>query len=125
MQPIDREQLMPNRLYYIECMTEDDHNNIIPNINLSIMVGIFKQLKPVFPYGLTPWNAAVFEWFEISKMKTIKNENESRKYILREVELNFLWRFYEVKKFKIQSDMETRAVNLYLRRIIGDPHFTF
>jgi hypothetical protein len=89
------------------------------------MVGIFKSLKTISPGFVVPWNAAVFDWFDISQMKHIKDESYVRKYIIREVKLNYLWRFYEVKKFKIQRDMEERSVNLYLQKIIGDPYFQY
>lgn len=125
MQSIDREDLIPGKLYYIECLTDADDHYLIPNINIPIMVGFFKGFKPVYPWGLLKWNSAVFDWFEISKMKNIKDERDAHKHIVREVELNFLWRFYEVKKFKIQRDMEERAVNLFLQRIIGDPYFYY
>ena len=123
MQPIDRENLEIGKLYYIENLTHDENDNIIPNPNISIMVGIFKGLKSIHPIIVNSWNAAVFDWLEISDMKHIRNESDSTAYIIQEVELNYLWRFYEVKKFKIQNDMEQRALNLCLRKIIGDPYF--
>jgi hypothetical protein len=119
MNEVSRENLKPGKLYYIICMNED-----VPNKNLSTMVGIFKNLILIDPITITSWYAAVFEWFDISEMKNIKNESDAYKYILQEVQLNNSWRFYEVKKFKIQNDMESRAVKLFLQRIIGDQYFT-
>jgi hypothetical protein len=125
MQIIDRENLEIGKLYYIKCMTEDNNHNIIPNKDVPIMIGIFKKLLPIYPFGIQPWNAAVFSWFDITKMKYITCENDANKYIIRDVELNSLWRFYEVKKFRIQKNMEYRAVNLLLQKIIGDQYFIF
>ena len=125
MQSVDREKLEINKLYYIEYMTHDDNNNIIPNKNISIMVGFFKKLLPIYPFSIQPWNAAVFSWFDISNMKYIRCEYDANKYIIRDVELNYLWRFYEVKKFQIQRNMESRAVNLLLQKIIGDQYFIY
>jgi hypothetical protein len=122
MLPVLRENMEMGKLYYIQALKEDDYRNIIPNENLSIMVGIFKHLQEV--NSVITWNAAVFDWFEISNMKEMKDESESHKYVIREVELNYMWSFYEVKKFKIQNDMEMRTLNLILRDIIGDPYFT-
>jgi hypothetical protein len=121
MHPVIRENLKIGSLYYIESLEEDGSGNLVPNKKLSIMVGIFKRLKPVF--GADWWNAAVFDWFDISKMKHVNNKSDACKYIIREVELNYVWNFYEVKKIKIQCDMEERAVNLYLQKIIGDQYF--
>jgi hypothetical protein len=123
MQEVPRENVTPGKLYYIECLTEDLNNNKIKNQTLSNMVGIFKSIKIIYPEIIAPWNAAVFDWFEISQMKHIKDESDVSKHIIREVELNYLWRFYEVKKFKIQRDMEQRALNLCLQKITGDPYF--
>jgi hypothetical protein len=124
MQPVLREDLKIDKLYYIEALTEDALNVRIPNKNIPIMVGVFKRLIPM-NVQLTEfwWNAAEFDWFEISTFKNIKNESDANKHIIRDVQLNYMWNFYEVKKFKIQSDMEERAVNLYLQKIIGDPYF--
>jgi hypothetical protein len=124
MLQVAREDLIPGKLYYIECLTEADDHYLIPNITLPIMVGFFKGFKPVYPLEGATWNSVVFDWFEISKMKYIKDERDAHKHIILQVELNFLWRFYEVKKFKIQCDMEERALNLFLKNIIGDPYFT-
>jgi hypothetical protein len=120
-----RENMIIGKLYYIESLTEDNSGNRISNKNLPIMVGVFKGLKTMVPYVIEQWNAAVFDWFEISNVREMKNESDAFKHIIREVELNYMWKFYEVKKFRIQNDMEYRAVNLYLRRIIGDPYFTY
>jgi len=123
MQEVVRENLMPGKLYYIECLTKDLNNNIIKNKNLSIMVGIFKNLKTNSQEFFYPWSEAVFDWFDVSKMKHIKDESDVRKHIIREVELNYFWRFYEVRKFKIQRDMERRCLSLCLKKITGDPYF--
>jgi len=123
MQEVLRENLVPGKLYYIECLTEDVNNNIIQNKNLSNMVGIFKSLKIVYPGIVAPWNAAVFDWFDVSQMKHVKDESDASKHIIREVELNYLWRFYEIKKFKIQREMERRGLSLCLKKITGDPYF--
>jgi len=116
-----REKLERGKLYYItEFIVDDDSNR-----KLIKMVGIFKGLKLIDPVYQEPWNAALFDWFEVSKMKEINNECEARKHILYEVELNYIWKFYEVKKIKIQNDMEARATDMFLKNITGDPYFTF
>ena len=71
MESIDREKLKINKLYYIKCMTHDNNNIIIPNKNISIMVGFLKKLLPIYPFGIQPWNTAVFSWFDVTKMKYI------------------------------------------------------
>lgn len=125
MNHVNREDLLPGKLYYIECMTQDLQSNVIPNVGISTMVGIFIGLKPIYTFNREVWKEARFKWFDVSKLKFMQNESDADKHILHDVGLNYLWRFYEVKKFKIQSDMELRAVNLYLKKIIGDPYFTY
>jgi hypothetical protein len=125
MQRVLRENLEIGKLYYIEDLTEDDNKNLVPVIRVPKMAGIFKGLIPV-NVELTDisWNAASFDWFEVSNMINMTDENDAHKYVIYHVQLNYLWNFYEVKKFKIQRDMENRAINLSLRNIIGDPYFT-
>lgn len=122
MLEVPREKLQRGKLYYI---TEFIIDNDDPNRKFVKMVGIFKGLKLIDPGYPEPWNAALFDWFKVSKMKEIKSEEDAHKHILREVRLNYVWKFYEVKKIKIQNDMEARAVEIFLKNITGDPYFTF
>jgi hypothetical protein len=124
MLEIPREKLERGKLYYITDFSVNNEN-IDSNRKPVKMVGLFKHLKLIDPVIVQPWNAAVFDWFEVSKMKKIKNEFDAYKHIILEVELNYIWKFYEVQKFKIQNDMEARAVDIFLKNIIGDPYFTF
>jgi hypothetical protein len=124
MLEVVREKLERGKLYYITDFSVDN-GNIDSNRKPVKMVGMFKHLKLIDTIVVEPWNTAVFDWFEVSKMKEINNEYEARKHILYEVELNCIWKFYEVQKFKIQNDMEARATNMFLKNITGDPYFTF
>jgi len=117
-----REKLEREKLYYITEFIIDNNDS---NRKMIKMVGIFKGLKLIDPVVVEPWNAAVFDWFEVSKMKEINNECEAHKHILYEVQLNCIWKFYEVQKFKIQNDMEARATDMFLKNITGDQYFTF
>lgn len=125
MELVAREDLQIGKLYYIQGVASDDLGNRIPYTTFPIMVGIFKGLKTIYPFVVESWHAAKFDWFEAPKLKNIKDEREVNSHVIREVELNYMWNFYEVKRFKIQNDMEARAVNSYLREIIGDPYFTY
>lgn len=109
MNPVVRENLEMGKHYYIENL---DQGHKIK------MVGIFKALFVV--HGSTgPWNEAEFDWYPVSQMQF----KEPQLYTVR---LNFCWRFYKVEKFKIQSDMESRAVNLFLQQhVILDPWFIY
>ena len=65
---------------------------------------------------------AVFDYFPVSKFKNITNVLDIEHITKYRVELNCMWKFYEVKKFKIQNDMEMRATHLQLMNITGEPH---
>jgi hypothetical protein len=127
MKEIPREQLIPGRFYFIEYLTQDNQGNIFPNPNLTKTVGIFQELKWVFPSFTHPWQSAVFHWIRLndpSLFQKTMNESEVHANIswCREIELNYMHRFYEITKFKIQSDMEMRAVDKVLQNKIGDEH---
>ena len=124
MLEVPREKLERGKLYYITDVSVDN-GNIDSNRKPVKMVGLFKRLKLIDTIVVEPCNTAVFDWFEVSKMKELNNECEAYKHILYEVELNCIWKFYEVKKIKIQNDMEARATNMFLKNITGDPYFTF
>jgi hypothetical protein len=125
MNPIDRENLEIGKIYYIECITYDDHNNVVPN-NIAVkMAGIFKGFNLIDVWYTPPWKEAIFDWFNVAKLKYIKNINDVYNIKTFTVNLNYRWRFFEVKKYKMQSDMESRAVNLYLQSIINDKWFHY
>ena len=125
MNPIDRENLEIGKIYYIECITYDHHNNVVPN-NIAVkMAGIFKGFNLIDLWYSQPWKETIFDWFNVAKLKYIKNINDVYNIKTFTVNLNYRWRFFEVKKYKMQSDMESRAVNLYLQSIINDKWFHY
>jgi hypothetical protein len=119
MNPVERENLEVGQLYYIESLThdDDDNENLIRNPNFEKMAGTFKGTNLVNTW-VVPWYQVIFDWFPVSKLKDIKNINNLGNIIENTVRLNMLWRFYKVEKYKIQTDMECRAVNLVLQKII-------
>ena len=126
MNPVNRENLEIGKIYYIESLTTDCHNNIIINKNAIKMAGIFKGLKLCNNWhSIPPWNEAIFDWFSAKFINSYKNIDELYKLNNFTVSLNYQWRFYEVKKYRIQSDMEERVVNLYLKRITKDKWFHY
>jgi hypothetical protein len=118
MEETKRENLEPGKQYYIECLTYD-YNYEFPNrpkiVNTSYpkVMGTFcKFLKT--DEIMNGYKLAVFKHF-----RDVKNDLSSG----YDVQLSDLWKFYEVKKYKIQEDMETRACNLIIADIIKDEHF--
>lgn len=123
MEEVDRENLIVGKLYYIQCLTTDingsGNGDLIPNKKVSLNAGVFIKLESVL-FGDSQWNSAIFDWFCAKKIINIRNLDEIKEFDKFQVQLNYMWRFYEVKKFKIQSDMEERAVNSILKNITGD-----
>ena len=112
MQEINRENLKVGKEYYIECLTEDDNKNLVPNKKIRKSIGIFEKLDATEHSG--DFNFAFFNFFR--KFDEPKNFGY-------DVNLNLLWKFYEVKKNKIQDQMEIRACNLIIQKILGDEYF--
>lgn len=112
--PVSRENLRPGKEYYIECLTyADDDVTLIPNKHIEKLIATFDKLGTTQQgYGFT---YAFFKYF-----KEVKLSDVVRGY---DVQLNLLWRFYEVKKKHIQWKMENRVLNTILRNIIGDDYF--
>ena len=112
MEEVSRENLKTDEEYYIECLTEDNYKNIIPNKNIPKLVGTFINLKDII-FNNHP-KLACFSYFR---------EINNPKFIGYDVELNGLWKFYKIKKHIIQNAMEKRACNLIIQKILNDPYF--
>jgi len=107
-----RENLEIGKQYYIQCLTEDKDKNYVPALHISKSIGTFLKLEEM--EGSNGFKFAFFDNFRELK------ENNFSGY---KVHLNLLWKFYEVRKYKIQNDMEMRACNLILQKITGDQYF--
>ena len=118
MQEINRDDLEIGKPYYIESLTYADNNN---NINNLILNDSYPKVFATFEGYNKP--SPLFPNVRFVNFKNFKHINQERIVDGYDVSLNLLWKFYEVKKYKIQQDMETRACNLFLQKIIGDPHF--
>ena len=119
MQEVLRENLEIGKLYYIECLTEDENKNVIVNHGSPKLWGRFTGLKEnEIINNNNNYNCkdALFSDFRGVNESIFEGYN---------VQLNIWWKFYEVKKFKIQQDMEMRACNLILQNIVGDKYFKY
>ena len=119
---INRNNLKIGKLYFIECLTTTNDNILIKNKNFNIMVGIFEGFNLIQCNFVKPWNETIFYWFNSLYLKNINNDSEINNIKKYKVHLNYFWRFYEIEKFKIQSNMEMRAINKILKKITGDEY---
>lgn len=124
MKEVLRENLELGKIYYIQCLTLDNDKNLVPNEYIKIRFGIFEKFEDV-TISRIGFQHAFFKWFPLSKIKNIDDVSKIYNLSGRTVHLNLLWRFYEVQKFKIQSDMEMRAVNAMLKNVVRDEYFTW
>jgi len=124
MNEIHRDNLIPGELYFIECLTHKCSGEIIRNVNISMMVGIFNEYNVVNSVG-GQWISTLFSWFPANQLLQVTDLSDVYAIPKFDVELNILWRFYEIHRFKIQNAMETRALNEILKNITGDEWFTY
>jgi len=115
MEPVSRENLQTGKEYYIQCLTlEKDEVTIVPNKGIETLIATFDKLEASIRYN-NEFKFALFKNFRSLKYKNFE--------IGYDVCLNEFWRFYEVKKKRIQWQMENRALNIILRNLLGDEYF--
>jgi hypothetical protein len=105
MNLVERKDLKPGQEYYIECLTQDNSGNVLKNTNIEKLIGEFDRYSE--------------EWSYFHYFRGIK-EDISLGY---DVRLGTLWNFYEVKKHRIQNEMESRALVKIMRGLTGDEWF--
>jgi len=122
MNEIHRDNLIPGELYFIEYLSSTDFGEIKKNSHVPIMAGTFNNYILVNSVA-GQWRSTAFSWFPANKL--LKSPNLSDVYAIPkfDVELNNNWRFYEIRMFKIQKSMETRAINQILKNVTGDEWF--
>ena len=118
MEETKRENLQPGKQYYIECLTYD-YNIEFPNRPRILNTTYPKVMAKFCEFVETEYTTNGYKLAGFKNFRKI-NEDVCSGY---DVQLSDLWKFYEVKKYKIQDDMETRACNLILADIINDEHF--
>ena len=111
MQEIQRENLVPGKEYYLQSF---EPSQLPPNKPYK-MIAKFKKLKPCAGF-------AVFMFTCFTNFRNIEHKNDSTYGYY--VELNLNWRFYEIAHDKVQKNMEKRAYNMVLLKIVNDEYFT-
>ena len=149
MQEILQGQLESGKQYYIEAIGLDENKKVICRYK---RIATFVNLKNIYNNAIDGPKLACFKYFrKINDDNTNTNSFDSRlrssvahpanqvehrrcsdrRLRLRlapfdgyDVELHELWfRYYEVKKYKIQQNMETKVCDIMLRNITGDEYF--
>jgi hypothetical protein len=105
MNVVERADLVSGREYYIECLTQDNSGNITRNLIIEKLIGTFDRYRE--------------GWSHFHHFRGIKQDIT----VGYDVQLGTLWNFYEVKKHRIQSEMESRALVKIMRKITGDEWF--
>ena len=115
MLELNKEQLIKGKEYYLECLTyANDNITLIPLEPPYKMIARFDRLD----YKYTTYPYACFNNF-----RNIKNKDY--KSLGYDVQLNSLWRFYEIIEDKVQNDMENRAITKVLKQVTGDEYFIY
>lgn len=117
MQEISKENLIPGKEYYIECLTSGKTNDtMVPCNPIYKMIAKFEKLDTIDP-TISDYRFSYFTNFR--KIKYKKNKNLGYR-----VYLNTFWKFYEIIEDKIQDSMERRSYNMVLQKIVKDEYFT-
>ena len=112
MQEITHEQLEPGTSYYIESLIMDKNKNMSCNYK---RMGRFTGYK----------NEMYSNEYKLACFTNFRKPNDDI-FDGYDVQLHRCWhKYFEVKKYKIQQNMETKASNIMLSRIIGDPYFDY
>jgi len=116
MKEISKENMIPGKEYYIECLTTCKNSNIlVPRSPKYKMIAKFEKLHAPYP-EISKSELAYFSNFR----KIIYRKNKETGY---NVKLNMFWKFYEITREKIQEDMEKRSYNMVLQEVIKDEYF--
>ena len=113
MLEIFQNQLEFGKQYYIESLSRDNDKNIIVSHK---RIATFTYLECIHnhPHGA--------KWAYFTHFHQITENGIFDGYDVKLHEIG--WRYYEVKRNKIQQNMETRVCDIMLRNITGDEYFT-
>ena len=115
MKDITKEELIPGKEYYMECLTYDKNKNMVCCNPPYKMIAKFEKLALLYG-GFSDYQFPHFSNFR----KVYYKNNKTAGY---NVYLNTFWRFYEIAEDAAQLEMEKRAYNLVLLEIIKDEYF--
>ena len=110
------ENLIQGKEYWMECFNYNEEGQLVPHHYRYKMIATFDKCIIDSEYGST---SAGFTNFREIKFKANKTYGYAVKLN------NYYWRFYEVLKNKVQTDMEIRAYKTILQQIIRDEYFEY
>lgn len=108
MKEIKHEDLVPGKMYYIESLATGENGKTICKYK---RIGNFTG----YDHGIYGCKFACFTNYRKPNDDTFDGYD---------LQLNsYWWKFYEVKKYNIQQNMETKVCDIKLQEITGDPYF--
>lgn len=108
MKEINHDDLVPGKMYYIESLARSENEKLIC---------VFKRMGNFtgYEYGMYGCKLACFTNYRKP------NDDMFGGY---DAQLHkYWWKFYEVKKYNIQQNMETKVCDIKLQDITRDPYF--
>lgn len=115
MQEVKIADLIQGNEYWMECFTNNDEQQLVPHKKRYKMIAKYDTCS-VTKNGLTLAN---FTNFREIKYKNFKDYGYT-------VSLNnYYWKFYKTVKNKMQDNMESRAHNTILQRVIRDEYYKY
>lgn len=117
---VTKENLVPGKEYFMECFTHDKNENLVSNDPPYKMIARFDKLIP----SLVFINHPLYYNYKHSRFNNFRRiEYKCDKNMGYDVQLNDLWRFYEISENNVQRDMEIRAYDTILKNVIKDEYF--
>ena len=111
MQEIPRENLVPGKEYYLQNFRREH----LPPHKPYKMIAKFERLTPCTGFK------DYFNWACFTNYRNIKHGPDPT--YIRHVVLDSNWKFYEITHRKVQKNMENRAYNMVLQKIVKDEYF--
>jgi len=118
MKLIEKENLIKDKSYYIECFKYDFNMNLVRDDFEGKCVATFHNYSHYQGMSVEKHSFAFF--YNYRRIRDNINYGYGRS-----LNLNLHWKFYEIEKEQIQSAMESRAYNAILQKKIGDKYFYY
>lgn len=115
MQEVKFENLIKGKEYWMECFTCNDKQQLIPHNPP------YKQIAKYDTHVITDFSSTVGKFLNFRDIKFKDDKNRGYTVTLN----NYYWKFYETVKQKVQDNMENRAINIILKRVIRDEYYKY
>lgn len=115
MKEVIMENLIKGKEYWMECFTNNDERQFVSHKPPYKMIATFDKCF------ITENNFKVARFTNFRKIK-FKSDKDNGYTVTLD---NYYWKYYETVKNKVQDDMESRACNMILQKVIKDEYYKY